>query len=105
MGSYSVNKLYCDSTTEDKDSNGYRHWLTKNKFKGQAFIAQLPSSIPVIGIKLRNSYNGGDRSTKKFRVSITNNWQYEIGPFTELLTQELKDSRKQRPPPLQEFKW
>ena len=103
--SYPAERMYCDSTTESKDSNGYRIWLTKNKHKGQGFIAQLATSMPVIGIKLRNIYESGSRSLKKFRVSITNNWQYEIGPFTELLTQELEDSRKQRPPPLQEFKW
>ena len=60
-GEWSPTNMFCDSTTEFKGSyaNGFHHWCTKNYYKGVAFIAQLESSIPVIGIKLRNTYNGG----------------------------------------------
>ena len=95
-----MHNLYCDSTTEIYGKN---YWLTKNKHTGEAFVAELESVHDVIGVKLRNIHNAHfkDRSTKKFRVSIGNS---ASGPWTELLTQGLVDSRNQNTPSLQQFK-
>ena len=97
---YSMDKIYCDSTTE---IHGENYWVTSDKHTGEAFVAELETVHDVIGVKLRNTHNAysKDRSTKKFRVSIGNS---ASGPWTELLTQGLVDSRNQNPPSLQQFK-
>ena len=95
--------MFCDSAKESWDGrSGIDSWISPDRFSGEAFVAELKSITVVIGVKLRNTHNGNykDRSTKKFRVSIGSS---ETGPWTELLTQELEDSRNQEPPPVQQF--
>ena len=93
-----MDKMYCDSATE----TFAEYWIAKNSYTGEAFIAELKSSLPIIGVKLRNTHNAHykNTATKKFRVSIGSS---ETGPWTELLTQGLEDSRNQDPPPVQQF--
>merc|ERR1711962_1727490 len=103
-GKFDLEKMFCDSAKESWDGkSGIDSWISPDRFLGEAFVAELKSITVVIGVKLRNTHNGNykDRSTKKFRVSIGSS---ETGPWTELLTQELEDSRNQEPPPVQQFK-
>jgi len=93
---FSMDNMHCDPTS------GEKYWLTPSQYTGEAFVAELESTIPVIGVRLRNTHKlqDKDRATKKFRVSIGSSNE---GPWTELLTQELEDSRNQEVPPLQHF--
>jgi len=93
---FSMENMHCDPTS------GEKYWLTPSQYTGEAFVAELESTIPVIGVRLRNTHKlqDKDRATKKFRVSIGSSNE---GPWTELLTQELEDSRNQEVPPLQQF--
>merc|ERR1711962_1281310 len=93
---FSMDNMHCDPTS------GEKCWLTPSQYTGEAFVAELESTIPVIGVRLRNTHKlqDKDRATKKFRVSIGSSNE---GPWTELLTQELEDSRNQEVPPLQHF--
>jgi len=100
---FPMNNMFCDTTKETHPIKNY--WLTKYYHKGESFIADLGSSIPIIGVTLRNTNNAGygDMSTKKFRVYV--GIDSDSGPWTEVLTQDLEDSRKQDPPPKQQFQW
>ena len=98
-GRFHMDKMYCDSTTEGLYED---YWIASQNYIGEGFIAELESRVPVIGVELRNTHNSNhkDRSTKKFRVSIGSS---KTGPWTELLTKDLVDSRYQTTPPVQVF--
>ena len=78
---YHLDNLFCD--TENEKSGDY--WLATNRFTGEAFVADLGTSVSVGGIILRNTKSAGF-ATKKFRVSIASQVD---GTWEELMTVEL----------------
>ena len=80
------------------------YWLAKaGRVKGQGFtmtIGECKKGVP--GVALKNTHNGKYRNwaTKRFRISGA---LEDDGPWQPLLEQYLEDSRKQRPPPIQQF--
>jgi len=93
-----------DDDDKKSDVHTANFWLAEERKVGeeQGFIMNLGCSKTVSSVSLKNTHNGRhrDRSTKKFRIlgSTTNN-----GPWQELLVANLEDSRKQKPPPLQQL--
>ena len=86
------------------DGHTANYWLAEDRKvgKGQGFIMNLGCSKTLRSVSLKNTHNArhNDRSTKKFRIlgSTTKN-----GPWQELLVAHLEDSRRQKPPPLQQL--
>ena len=78
------------------------YWITPNGVAGH-FVLDLGCAVLVSGIELVNTHNAGSRtrSTRGFTVSFSPS---STGPWTEVVSGELEDSRQQQDPlPLQTF--
>ena len=80
------------------------YWLTEQGKTGreQGFIMYLGCSKTVRGVSLRNTQNAdfNDRSTRTFRILGSDTIS---GPWQELLVASVEDSRRQKPPPVQQL--